>query len=393
MSAIHVDHGLHPQSADWASHCAAQCGRLGLEVQVERVTVANIRDHGLEDAARRARYACLARHIAENDVLLTAHHQDDQMETVLLQLLRGGGPHGLAAMPALSPLGRGRQARPLLGFTRAQLERYARSEGLTWIEDPSNRDARIARSRLRLRLVPQLLSFWPDAARRLARSARHMAEAAQLLDDLAGLDLAGCQQPDGSLSTDGLAVLSAARRRNAVRFWIRSHGLRAPSPAVLDQVAMQVAGTPQTRHALVTWPDGEIRRYRNRLVVGHRTDVPQPFMLTWSPPAPLDLAGQRLHVVSGIGDGLSQQRLAGRRLTVRSRRGGEVCQLAGRRHHSRLKKLLQAAGVPPWERAALPLVYVDDELAAIADRWVCEPFQARAGEPSWRIVLVRHARD
>ena len=367
----------------------AVCDRLGIEIQIERVTVAKTRDHGPEDAARRARYACLARHIGAHDVLLTAHHQDDQTETVLLQLLRGAGPHGLAAMPVMSPFGQGRHARPLLGFSRAQLGRYARTAGLVWIEDPSNRDPRIARSLLRMEIVPRLRNRWPDVSRSLARSARHMAEAAQLLDELAVLDLAVCREPDGSLKTGGLAALSTARQRNVVRLWIRSRGLRAPSPAVLDQVITHVAHMPKTRHALVRWTDGEIRRYRDRLVLLRRSGTSPPFVLTWNPPAPLDVFDQRLHVVAGVGDGLSQEQLSGRRLTVRSRRGGEVCRLAGRKHRTKLKKLLQTAGVPPWERSGLPLVYVDDELAAIADRWVCEPFQARAGERSWRIVLER----
>jgi tRNA(Ile)-lysidine synthase len=392
-SAIHIDHGLHPDSAGWAKHCAAVCDRLGLGYHVERVAVIKTREHGPEDAARRARYACLARHIGPNDVLLTAHQQDDQAETVLLQLLRGSGPHGLAAMPALSLFGQGRHGRPLLAFSRAQIERYARTEGLAWIEDPSNRDARIARSLLRAEVFPRLLKRWPEAPRSLARAARHMAEAAHLLDELAALDLASCQQPDSSLDTGGLARLSEARQRNIVRFWIRARGLRAPSPALLEQVTAQVARLPQTRHAVVAWADGEVRRYRDRLVLRRRFEAPQPFVLAWNPPAPLELTGRRLRVVAGLGDGLSQQRLSGRRLTVRSRRGGEICQLAGRSHHTKLKKLLQAAGVPPWERSSLPLMYVDDELAAIGDRWVCEPFRARADEGSWRIVLEHDFDD
>jgi tRNA(Ile)-lysidine synthase len=270
---------------------------------------------------------------------------------------------------------------------RAQLENYARGEGLAWIEDPSNRDARIARTLLRADIFPRLLGRWPGAPGSLTRTAQHMAEAAHLLDELAALDLGACLQADGGLDVSGLAPLSAARQRNVVRFWIRRRGLRVPPPAVLDQLATHVARLPQTRHARVAWADGEIRRYRDRLVLRRHSGAPQPFVLAWSPPAPLDVAGRRLRVVDGLGEGLSRQRLSGRQLTVRSRRGGEICQLAGRTHHTTLKKLLQTAGVPPWERSSLPLVFVDDELAAIGDRWVCEPFRARAGESSWRIVL------
>jgi tRNA(Ile)-lysidine synthase len=216
-----------------------------------------------------------------------------------------------------------------------------------------------------------------------------MADLATLLDEVAAQDLAGCQAPDGSLHIPALRRHSRNRQRNALRYWVRRGGLRAPSAKTLDHILEHLARTPQTRHCVVAWPEAEIRRYRDRLELLARRGAPQPFEFSWTPPRPLDLPGQsrRLAAVATLGAGLSQERTGAGSVIVRSRRGGELCRLAGRTHHTKLKKLLQAAGVPPWERARLPLVYVDGALAAIGDRWVCEPFQARPSEPAWRIVL------
>jgi len=185
LSALHVDHGLQPAAGAWARHCEQVCRELALPITIERIEVRGIREHGLEAAARRARYACLARHVGPGEVLLTAHHQDDQAETLLLQLLRGSGVHGLAAMPAIAAFTAGRHARPLLEFPRRALLAYATAAGLKWIEDDSNRDDRLARNFIRNRLTPVIEERWPGAARRLGRSARHAAEAAALLDEIA----------------------------------------------------------------------------------------------------------------------------------------------------------------------------------------------------------------
>ena len=391
LSAIHVNHGLHRDADEWARHCARICADLDVECRVERIHVADIREHGLEAAARRARYACLAGHVGPDEALLTAHQRDDQAETVLLQLLRGAGVHGLAAMPEIAGFSRGRLARPLLGFSRAQLLAYARAENLQWIEDPSNRNEHLARNFLRHRVFPRLEQRWPGASEQIARSAGFAAEAAEQLDILAESDWNGCRAPDTfALSIAALGRLPAPRARNLVRYWLRRQGFQAPSALHLDQILAQVAHEPRSRQALIRWPQAEVRRYRDELVAlkpGH--DTKPASGLTWNPLESLELpdVGLRLRALATQGEGLSQARIGAVPLTVRWRRGGEICRLPGRVHHHKLKKLLQEAHVPPWERQRLPLVYVDGELAAIGDRWVCEPFVARAGEAGWKLRL------
>ncbi|MBI3898592.1 MAG: tRNA lysidine(34) synthetase TilS [Gammaproteobacteria bacterium] len=388
VHALHVDHGLQPMSIAWARHCAAVCAALGVPYQSDRVQVQRIDELGLEDAARRARYTVLADRLPAGAVLLTAHHQDDQAETVLLQLLRGAGVHGLAAMPVSVAFAGGRLLRPLLGFRRAALAEYAAAHGLHWVEDMSNVDTRFARNFVRQRLSPVLTERWPQSVERIARSARYHAEAAELLDELACADLDHASDNAGELKISAVQSLSAARQSNLLRYWIRAQQLDVPSEPVLQQILRHVRHCPETRHAIVCWRGAEVRRYRDRLVLMAPTSAPPAdWQALWQPSEPLAIAdtGWYLRARSTVGEGLARACLAGKTVRVQLRRGGEHCQLRGHRHE--LRKLLQEAGVPPWERARLPLIYLGDDLAAIGDRWICEPFNARAGEPGFALVL------
>ena len=389
VRTIHINHHLHTDADHWAEHCVRTCAALDVPLTIESVVVDGIRDYGLEDAARRARYAAFARHLRAGEVLLTAHHRDDQAETVLLQLLRGTGVRGIAAMPALASFAGGRLGRPLLRWDRAALAAYATAERLQYIDDSSNDDRRIARNYLRADVMPRLTARWPEAAEQLTRSARHSREAVELLDEIAATDLGVCATPAGELRIAMLASLSPARRSNLVRYWLRVRDVRVPPEAVLRQILGQCGQMPRTRHACIRWPEGEVRRYRDVLRVTARGAVSPDWTATWDPASPLLIpgTGKRLRAQIATGTGLAQAWARDLPWHVQWRRGGERCLLPGRSHHHKLKKLLQEAGVPPWERERLPLIYVDGKLAAVADRWVCQPFAARAGEPGLTLVL------
>jgi tRNA(Ile)-lysidine synthase len=358
VGAIHIDHGLHSQSASWAAHCQRVCDALEVTCIVERIQILPRQGEGVEGVARRRRYASLARHIGRGEVMFTAHHLDDQAETVLLQLLRGAGVRGLAGIAEVKTFAGGRLLRPLLGFTRDELLDYAQRHELKWVEDSSNRDTRHSRNFVRHEVLPLLERRWPAARRLIAR--------------------AGC--------------LAAPRRDNLIRYWIRRRGFAAPSALLLRGIAQAVESTPRSQQATVTWPGVEVRRYRDALWVMRPLAEPDTKLdLTWAPTTPLAVPGTGyiLRAEDVIGSGLAREQIATAKVSVRLRRGGEICHLPGRRHHHKLKKLLQDAHVPPWERQRLPLIFADDVLAAVADRWVCAPFAARAGERGWRIVLER----
>jgi tRNA(Ile)-lysidine synthase len=252
LRAIHVNHGLHPQAKRWAMHCKALAQSFAVPLQVMTAKVTRSRGTSLEAQARKVRYEIFARELAEGEVLVTAHHEDDQLETVLLQLLRGAGVAGLAAMPDIVRFGRGWLARPLLGVSRASLETWAGERQLMWIEDEMNEDERFDRVYLRRQVLPVLKKRWPAAGRAVSRGARHIAEAQRLLNALALADVERAAEGD-SLSVKRLRALGPDRRRNALRFWIAGHGALLPNTARLDELAGPVFDARPEAQPRVEW--------------------------------------------------------------------------------------------------------------------------------------------
>lgn len=379
LAAIHVNHGLTPRADAWAGHCRRVCAALGVELVVAAVRVERRGGQGLEAAARAARYRAFTDALGGGELLLQAHHRDDQAETLLLRLLRGSGVAGLAGIPAQRPLGRGELLRPLLDCTRAELLDYARQQQLVWIEDDSNVDEGFDRNFLRHRVLPLLAGRWPGYRDTLARLCAQAAESAELLEALAGVDAAAAQCGD-TLDAAACLALSPARQRNLLRHWLAQRGLPAPGRAQLEQLRAQLPAVADAE-LCVTWPGAEVRRHQGRLyAMAPLPAPPEDVDIAWSPPhALLPQALGELRAESASGRGLR----AGGSYRVRSRRGGERCRPQGRAHSQTLKKLLQEAGVPPWWRDRLPLIYCGEQLAAVADLWVCEGFGAGVDEPGW----------
>ncbi|MCP5197789.1 MAG: tRNA lysidine(34) synthetase TilS [Gammaproteobacteria bacterium] len=365
LEAIYIDHGLQAASVAWGEHCARICQALDVPFRIMRIDARPASGESPEAAARQARYAVFAAALGPNSALLTAHHRDDQAETLLLQLLRGAGPHGLAAMPAVSRLGEGRLLRPFLDRDRAELLAYAREHGLHWIEDASNTDIDFDRNYLRHRVLPLLRDRWPAANRTLARSARLCAETAAWLDEQAAADLVdvATDRPD-CLSISGLGRLSEQRQRHVLRHWLRQLQLPIPDARQLRHLLQDTLTAAADRNPWVRWPGGEGRRYRDALYALSPLplhDARQTYV--WPSNAdgwpPLDLAGVgQLRMQATIGTGLRAAGLSGGSLIVGFRQGGERFRPAGRAHGQELKKLLQEAGIPPWERDRLPLIYL-----------------------------------
>jgi tRNA(Ile)-lysidine synthetase-like protein len=252
LRALHVDHGLRPSSKQWAEHCRTLARRLRVPLQVLTTKVERSRGESLEAAAREARYRSLARALQPGEILLTAHHGDDQLETVLLQLFRGSGLRGIAAMPALAPFAQGWLARPLLSRSRAELEAWVRARGLTWVEDDTNVDESLDRNYLRRRVLPLIRDRWPGSPAAVARSARHAAEAQALLDSLARADVERASYGE-SLAVKTLRALPPERRRNALRFWIARAGWLAPDTRRLEEIAGPLLDARSDAHPFVEW--------------------------------------------------------------------------------------------------------------------------------------------
>lgn len=389
LCAVHIHHGLHADADDWARLCQQRCAALSVPLRVLRVDADALPGQSPEAAAREARYRAVATLMSAGDVLLTAHHRDDQAETLLLQLLRGSGPRGLAAMPVVASFAAGTHIRPLLDVSRNDLLEYAQASGLQWVEDSSNADVRFDRNFLRAEILPRLHSRWPAMADTLSRSARHCAEAAELLESLAVQDLRSLDGSDPTcLSISALRAWPPSRCRNVLRHWLRTLHLPLPSSAHLQRIMHDVLAARADANPVVHWPGAEVRRYRDYLyAMSPLPSVATARVIRWDIREPLCEPGfwGRLRMRPVRGQGLNGARCVAGGVTVRFRQGGELCRPCGRHETHALKKLLQERGIPPWQRERLPLIYLDDQLAAVADLWVCEPFAAEGDEPGYCI--------
>jgi tRNA(Ile)-lysidine synthase len=390
LHAVHVNHGLSPHAARWATHCAGQCAALDVPLTCLLVDARPTAGESPEAAAREVRYQAFATLLESGDCLLTAHHQDDQAETLLLQLLRGAGPRGLAAMPLQAVFAAGWHMRPLLSVSRAGLEAYAHEHALTWVDDESNFDTGYDRNFLRREILPRLKERFPAAASTLSRSAGLCAEAAELLAHTAQHDLAKLRRDDGTLSVSGLWALGESRARNALHYWIHKQGWPVPSAAQLARIWTDMVGAREDSNPRVLWAGTELRRYRDGLYLSRPLPPHDPRQCwPWNMDRSLELAGLgRLSGTLAPGRGLSPHRLAEASgpWQLRFRQGGERLRPAGRTGHHALKKLLQEAGVPPWQRDRLPLLFVGETLIAVPGLWIAHEFVAVPGESGWEPV-------
>ncbi|HEX2237500.1 MAG TPA: tRNA lysidine(34) synthetase TilS [Gammaproteobacteria bacterium] len=373
VEAIHVHHGLQPQADIWSTHCRCVCERLMVPFKLVCIDAKAATGESPEAAARSARYRVFKDSVKADACLLTAHQQDDQAETLLLQLLRGAGPAGLSAMPAITAFGAGWHARLLLDFTRAELADYAAAYGLSWVEDASNRDTALDRNFVRHKILTSLRARWPACARTLSRAAELQAEAVELLGELARQELrtvAGNRAD--TLSVARLRSLSRARQCNVLRYWLLERGLPVPVRRQIEHILSDAIGARWDSTPAITWPGAEVRRYRDDLFAMAPLPRHDPHrVLRWDPRGPLSIPhlGIVLEPPMIARAGVSEVDKVD--ITVRFRRGGERCRPVGHSHHRELKKLFQEAGIPPWERDRIPLIYVGERLVIVAGYWTC----------------------
>ncbi len=364
LYALHVNHALQPAGDDFERHCRALCSRLGVALFVERVAVERA-GKGLEAAAREARYAAFARRVAPGETLWLAQHGDDQAESVLLAALRGSGIRGLAAMPARRNW-QGRQlVRPLLGISRARLAEAAAELGVRWCDDPSNADNTFDRNFLRREVLPLIGERWPSAAASLAGVAERASQADALLDELAALDLARAGGVPARLELDALRQFSPARQRLLIRYACQRLGLPTPPAACLDTLLAQFEARDDAR-VHVSWPGGEARRWRGHCYLQAPTaPVPNGWRSEWDGYTPLMTPVGRVEIL------LAPAGSAPQPLVLTLRQGGESLRVAGRGRRD-VKRLLQEAGVPPWQRPRQLLAWHDETLVAVLGVAVAE---------------------
>lgn len=386
ISAIYVNHGLSPNADDWSHHCSVICDGYGIDFQEAKINGERPKGESPESWARRKRYQVLRDLTGVDDILLTAHHQDDQIETLLLQLFRGAGPRGLSAMPFKRKFGKGWHYRPLLEFSREKLQTYASSQNLSWIEDESNTDTGIDRNYIRHQVVPLIRSKWPGIGNTLSRVARHQSETSELLGQLAVLDLASVQCGHNTrLDSTQLKKLDEPRQKNVIRYWLKELNLPVPDTRVMQQVIRDVLNSKYDAIPCVDWDGAEIRRYREFIYASGPLESHDPdSVLLWKLQEPVNITYGVLTASRGTGYGIRAALCRDDCLEIRYRRGGETIQPAGRGHHYELKKLFQEESIPPWLRDRIPLLYIDGKLAAVPGKWVDVSFYGEDQEDCWQ---------
>lgn len=385
LRAIYIHHGLSCHAQEWAEHCQAQCKAWDVELNIVHVSV-DPNESGIEAAAREARYQAIRNLQANDEVLVTAQHQDDQCETFLLALKRGSGPAGLSSMPECIPFGGYKQLRPMLSVSRQQIEGYARENNLSWVNDESNQDVRFDRNFLRLQVLPIIEQRWPHFSKMVSRSANLCAEQESLLDELLAPLLAEVVFDDGSIDISKLSSMSDAKRRALLRRWFDLHRVVMPSQEQLEKLWREVALSRVDAEPVLSLGNHQIRRYCQRLYLLSAMQNLDSVILEWQ-------KGKVLLLPDGLGQlSLADSGIAVRapkeneKVTVRfSVPGSFNIHIVGRNHSRTMKKLWQELNIPPWLRKRTPLLFYGEKLISAIGVFITTEGQLLTDNSVWFI--------
>ncbi len=393
ITAIYVHHGLQVEADAWAVHCQAAALSLGVAFKTIKVKIDTDSGKSLEELARDARYQALKPLVGINDVVLLAQHREDQLETVLLQLFRGAGVQGLSGMPAMIYFGKGSMCRPLLDVPKQDINDYAVDNNLSWIEDPSNNSNDFDRNFLRNQIVPQLKQKWPALDKTVARSARHCANAHQSIERLSKDFLSPIiNNSDCTLNISKLLEHDFSMQCLGIREWFKRNQLRMPSEKIVHSIIKQVINAKESRNPELKVQGYCIRRYRNKLFCLKITEITQQsFEQQWPIGSKyIKLSDESMITVSDSDKGIARKVWDSAELVIKFRIGTEKIKLPGREGRHTLKKLYQEQGIPPWERNLIPLIYLDNQLAAIANLWISADFFSDEKEHCYHIDWVKN---
>jgi tRNA(Ile)-lysidine synthase len=388
ITAVYVNHGLQAEAESWSLHCQQTCENLGVKFLSLKANAQALHGESPEEAARNARYAALKRLLAKDDLLLVAQHAEDQLETVLLQLFRGSGLKGLSGMPPCMAFGQGKLVRPLLDVSKNAIIDYAEANRLKWIEDPSNQHTHFDRNFLRNDIIPLLKQRWPSLEKTVSRSAKHCANAQELINIFSSELLATVHHlSDNAINISDLKDYPLLQQKLIIRQWFQHLGLKMPSQDFVQKVLDEVVAAREDADPSLSTQGYWIRRYRDVLYCLKPTQDSLGDNLFWPSGNPLlKVADDVAYEIVESSSGIPAELWHNAQITVKLRSGGESMELPGRKGHHDLKKLYQEVGIPPWERAGIPLVYLDDKLAAVGEYWISAEFYSDNKEPCLRIT-------
>ena len=394
ITAVYVHHGLQAEAESWAEHCQKNAETLGVNFTVLRVNATPRAGESPEEAARNARYTALKPLVGVDDVLLIGQHREDQLETVLLQLFRGAGLRGLSGIPESTFFGLGLMLRPLLNVAKPDIEEYAKNHDLQWVEDPSNQQNDYDRNFLRNTIVPLLKQRWESCDKTVARSAKHCAEAQVVVSAVAEeLFYPVFSKSNKTLCIKQLQAQKSPRQQLIIRHWFQSLGLRMPAQAFVERIQTEVVAAREDSDPILLGQGCFIRRYRDELYCLRQTE--QEMLLRdmhWpAGQTSIEFASHRTLSYLPSSTGILHEQWQKAKVSIKFRSGGEKIRLPKRKEQHSLKNLFQEAGIPPWEREKIPLVYLNDKLAAVGDLWISADFYHE--KPNSCIQLSMHSEQ
>jgi tRNA(Ile)-lysidine synthase len=389
LKASHVHHGLSKNANKWVQFCEKLCTKLSVSLDVHHIKLPQKKSLGIEGEARQLRYEKLLQ--SKSDLVVLAHHADDQAETFLLQLFRGAGVKGLSSMAHFDDTRK--LWRPLLNTSRIEIENYARQHKLKWIEDESNKNTDFDRNFIRSRVLPILKNRFSHIIKVISRSASHLAEAQYLLDDLAQIDLKSylkSKEYKHKIKVKTLDKLSYSRAKNILRYWLELNDQLMPSKDILDELLRQVLTAKKDAELIIELKKNyEIRRYKDEIyIVRKNQQAEKNYEVIWNGESEILLPnGTQLNFKNVKGRGISLSKIKDKKLVISSRKGGEFFKPDSKRPTKKIKQLLQESDLPPWEREFLPLIFIGDELASVPNFGIDIKFQARSKEVGLEVIL------
>jgi tRNA(Ile)-lysidine synthase len=364
IKAIHFNHGLHQDADQWQQECQEVCDSLGIDLRIKRLSIDGSSGKGIEAEARHLRYSYLETSLIQGDCFVTGHHQEDQAETLLLNLARGSGVDGLAGMPESRSLGQARLIRPLLTFSMSSFRSYLENQNISWIEDSSNQDQTYDRNFLRQTIIPLLSDRWNGISEKMALSAGHCRQASAVISTFCSEKLADHLVHDQVFKLNGLNPEDPVFAM-LLRQWFRFN--RAPSMPLrqIEQLSTQITHASDQSNISICWQGWTVHYYRGAMWLQLEDSIVHSLSLTWSSCEAIDLG----EVLGNFGfDPEPVKSLPD--LELKSRQGGEKILESNSEHRRELKDLFQKAGVPPWLRESVPLLFSSGELVAVGDMFV-----------------------
>ena len=389
LDATHVNHGLSQHAEKWVKFCEKLCRDLSIPLDVHYVKLPQKKSLGIEGEARRLRYEKLLQ--SKSDLVVLAHHEDDQAETFLLQLIRGAGVKGLSSMAQFDDARK--LWRPLLNASRMDIEKYAKTHKLKWIEDESNQNIDFDRNFIRLKVLPLLKNRFNHIIKVISRSSSHLSEAQNLLDDLAKIDLKKCLKSNNYkhiLQVKALNKSSHSRAKNVLRYWLEINHQLMPSKDLLDELLRQVLTAKKDAALKIELSkDYEIRRYKDEIYLVHKNQkTHKNYEIVWNGESEILLPnGTKLKFKKVKGKGISLEKMKNKKLIISNRKGGESFKPDSKRPTKKIKQILQESDLPPWERENLSLIFVGDELASVPNFGIDIKFQTRPKEVGLEVIL------